>query len=109
MFNTLAPALMGTDLRKTFETPFGPVTFTHHKPYTNCLWIDMNSRKSDVNVDTYLTATKLGNYGLMFMVRQKANRIGHKQKEYQQIAKVMDYLIEELNLEEFNTNKRYGR
>lgn len=107
-FNTLAPALMKGELRKIFETPFGVVTFMHHNPSDNCLWVRMYKRQgAEVNVDTYITSSKLKNYGLMMTVRKKANNVGPKQKEYQVIEKVMAYLIEKYSLASYDKNKYY--
>uniref|UniRef100_UPI003B968D67 hypothetical protein n=1 Tax=Photobacterium leiognathi TaxID=553611 RepID=UPI003B968D67 len=105
-YNTLAPALMGSDIVKKGETPFGLVTFTKHRPSKDCLWITMRRfQGSELNVDTYITSTNLKNYGLMMMVRRKATNIGPKQKEYRLIEKVMNYIIKQHGLDRFDTNK----
>ncbi len=105
-FNTLAPALMGGELHKKIETPFGVVTFMHHNPSKNCLWIRMYKRQgAEVNVDTYITSSNLENYGFMMTVRRKANSDGPKQKEYKLIEKVMGYVIEQNSLDAHDKNK----
>jgi len=105
-FNTLAPALMGSELHKIMETPFGVVTFMHHNPSENCLWLRMSKRQgAEVNVDTYITSSNLENYGFMMTVRRKANNVGPKQKEYKIIEKVMDYLIDKNSLGDHDNNK----
>ncbi|MFT5808552.1 MAG: hypothetical protein ACI9LG_002869 [Moritella dasanensis] len=107
-YNTLAPIIMGDNLHKEFETAFGIVTFIHHNPYRDCLWVRMHKfQGAKVDVNTYLTASKLKNYGLMMVVRKKANNIGPKQKEYQAIEKVMGFIIDKYDLNEFDKNKYY--
>ncbi|WP_057833231.1 hypothetical protein [Colwellia sp. TT2012] len=105
-FNTLAPALMASELHKKVETPFGLVNFTHHSPHQDCLKIWMSTRQgSKLSVDTYITSSNLKNYGLMMTVRRKANAMGRKQKEFQIIEKAMEYIITNSKLECFDNNK----
>lgn len=105
-FNTLAPALMKNALQRELQTPFGPIVFTHHKPHKNCLWIDMHQfQGAELDVNTYITPGNLKKYGLMMTVRRKAINVGPKQKEYQLIEQVMEYIIREYQLEAFDNNK----
>ncbi|MFT6909984.1 MAG: hypothetical protein ACJAS1_006712 [Oleiphilaceae bacterium] len=105
-FNTLAPALMEDDLQKEFDTPLGLVRFINHKPRRNCLWISMHEfQGAELDVDTYITSSNLERYGFMMTVRRKAHNAGHKQKEYKLIEKVMNYIIENNELQSFDTNK----
>jgi hypothetical protein len=105
-FNTLAPALMEDELRREIKTPFGPIVFTHHKPYQNCLWVDMHQfQGAELDVNTYITSGNLTKYGLMMTVRRKARNVGPKQKEYKLIELAMEYVIREYQLEGFDNNK----
>ena len=63
------------------------------------------SSNSEVNVDTYITSSNLERYGFMMTVRRKANNVGPKQKEYKIIEKVMDFVIEQNNLNIHDKNK----
>ena len=76
-YNNLAPVIMGDDFHKKLDTPFGVILFSYHNPYPypypypypDCLWIRISKfRGSEVDVNTYLTASKLKNYGLMMAV-----------------------------------------